>query len=239
MKKLCKALLLSCLIVFSVQVKSYAECANVTFKYDPESQYEINTQIGYITDVQFHAGETITFLSTGDSQRWMLDATSVGDIQHLYIKPTAEENSTNLIVNTNQRIYRLILHSTKQYISIVNWSYVEDVENAKNDSTSSQEPKISIKEIKYNDAYKIKRSKSKNWLPVKIYDDGIRTYISVPRESKNDLPTIHILDGKKSNLVNYRITNDGWFIIDRIFDKAILSFTANQSITVTNLKGEQ
>lgn len=218
--------------------------SSVVFPYIPDRQYEITAQVGYITDLQFHAGEKIVYVGAGDTKRWAIDSSMVGSVPHLYIKPIVDTDtvySTNLIVNTSERVYRLLIISTNHYVPTVEWSYAEDFAkaSAKLEEREVKEEATWRKKLftKWNYNYKVEDTKYTEWIPEKIKDDGTRTYISIPKNSKNDLPTIHIIEGKKSNLVNYRISEDGkWFIIDRIFEKAKLYFDNNKTITISNDK---
>lgn len=221
--------------------------SSVIFPYAPDRQYEISVQIGYLTDLQFHAGEKIVYVAAGDTKRWSIDSSVVGNVPHLYIKPIVDNEdiySTNLIVNTNERVYRLLINATNHYVPTVEWSYAEDFAK-----TLAQLEEKDVKEeiasrqksvAKWNFKYKVDDTRYKEWIPEKIKDDGTRTYISIPKNSKNDLPTLHIIEGKKSSLVNYRISDDGnWFIVDRIFKKAVLYFDNNKTIIINNTSGEE
>lgn len=208
------------------------------FEYSPETQYEISTQVGYVTDLQLRCGDTIVSTIAGDTERWMMDTVVVDGIPHVYLKPTQEYISTNLIINTTQKTYRLLVHSTDHYIPVVTWTYPEDSILAKSEGKKKQgnEKDKALVALRYNYNYTVK-AKNKVWIPKTIYDDGTRTFIAIPSETKNDLPVIHILDDKLPALVNYRV-KDGWFIVDRVFKTAVLNFTAEKSITIQNMKGE-
>ena len=50
----------------------------------------------------------------------------VAGIQHVYVKPVTNNLKTNFIINTNQRVYRLIVNSTRddgEYVIL--WEYPE------------------------------------------------------------------------------------------------------------------
>ncbi|MDR3560576.1 MAG: TrbG/VirB9 family P-type conjugative transfer protein [Negativicutes bacterium] len=211
------------------------------FEYSPEVQYEINAQPGYITDLQLCFGDHITNIVAGDTERWMMDTATVGGIPHVYLKPTQTGISTNIIITTTFRVYRLLVHATDTYVPAVVWTYpgeyaARQAAEREKERVSSPEPAA----LYYNYNYQVK-SKKKGWIPKVIYDDGTRTFISMPEDVKNDLPVIHIVNEDKKKepaLVNYRV-KDGWFIVDRVFKTAILNFTQEQSITIYNRKGEE
>ncbi|EKC4924970.1 TrbG/VirB9 family P-type conjugative transfer protein, partial [Campylobacter coli] len=59
--------------------------------------------------------------------------------------------------------------------------------------------------------------------PLRIYNDGIKTYIQMPKNLKfYEAPALMILDSSnEKQIVNYRLKYDT-FIVDRLFNKAIL-----------------
>ena len=227
--------------VSGVGDSSFIKKSAVYFEYNQETQYEINTQVGYITDLQFRSGETIVYCAAGDTQRWMLDTVTVAGIPHVYLKPTDKNISTNIVINTNQKTYRILANSTDRYTPVVIWTYPEDILSlaaasggltngiATDEKTNMD---LIMKRFRNNHRYSI-QAKNTNWIPKTIYDDGTKTYISIPQGTQNDLPVIHILDGKKKALVNYRVSG-GWFVVDRIFEKAVMNFSTDKSITITN-----
>lgn len=226
--------------VSGVGDSSFIKKSAVYFEYNPETQYEINAQVGFITDLQFKAGETITFCAAGDTQRWMIDTVAVAGVPHVYLKPTASNISTNIVINTNQKTYRILANSTDRYTPVVIWTYPEDIltlarANADQGGIAADDKNnldLIMKRFKNNHRYSV-QSKNAKWIPKTIYDDGTKTFISIPQGTQNDLPVIHIIDGKKKALVNYRVSG-GWFIVDRIFEKAVMNFSADNFITIVN-----
>src|SRR5271166_3910983 len=67
------------------------------------------------TDLQLQAGETITDVAMGDTERWMATPASSGDpsdpVPHLAVKPQGPGISTNLTIYTTKHIYHLSLRS--------------------------------------------------------------------------------------------------------------------------------
>ena len=67
------------------------------------------------SDIQLQAGETITDVAIGDSERWMATPASSGDprnpVPHLAVKPQAPGIQTNLTIYTTKHIYHLLLRS--------------------------------------------------------------------------------------------------------------------------------
>ena len=74
----------------------------------------------------------------------------------------------------------------------------------------------------------------KNLYPLQVFDDGVRTYIQIPKSNKYDLPVLYHVNDKekqKLTLVNYRIRY-GYFIADRVFDHARLQYSAKEYVDI-------
>jgi len=66
------------------------------------------------------------------------------------------------------------------------------------------------------------------WKPLRVFNDGVKTIIQLPKEMKSEAPTLLVVrkDGglftdAETVMVNYRLQGDR-YIVDTIFDKAIL-----------------
>jgi type IV secretion system protein VirB9 len=72
--------------------------------------------------------------------------------------------------------------------------------------------------------YEVRGSNSLRWKPVRVWDDGVKTYIQFKTGSTKksvEAPVLVLFEHKKEVLVNYRVAND-MYIVDRVFDKAAL-----------------
>lgn len=215
----------------------------LVYPYFDGSIYQVKTQLGQLTDIELRPGETVQKVLAGETKRWGIETAMVGRTPHVYVKPKADGISTNFIINTNQRSYRLQLVTAAEYSPIVRWQYALDIQ--KNQNRQSHEEAIaqqSYNEIfmqRYqgrlvpkvmNYAYKVEGSKKagRELYPVKIFDDGTRTYIEMPRSNQYDLPVLYNVDDSEKKgklmLVNYRIRH-GYFIADRVFKHARLHFS--------------
>lgn len=230
----------------STYVSSDGECvaAKVTYTYKPDSLFEVHTHMGYLTDITLRSGEKVTFIGGGDTKRWLIDQSSVGSVTHIYIKPLATGIATNLIINTDQHTYRLyIVSDMGNYTPIVEWDFPED--HAMKKMLDKPLPYRNKKEKEFLDMYAIKKgdqyilkSINRNYkikkhgklnqkvLPTEVFDDGVHTYIHMPKSNQYDQPTLYrVNDNNKEELVNYRY-RDGYFIADRVFTKARLRYSS-------------
>jgi type IV secretion system protein VirB9 len=191
-----------------------------------------------ITDIELQVGEKVREVQIGDTVRWMISPSISGEapneISHIIVKPTDVGLSTTLAIFTNKRTYHLNLVSRKKsYMPIVGFRYTDAInrkwdmyknymkkqDQAKSFSVSSNSTPRNISSLNFN--YKI--SGSVSWKPLRVYNDGIKTYIQMPKSMKfREAPVLMVLDKHDNKqLVNYRLKGDR-FIVDKLFDEAIL-----------------
>jgi len=189
-------------------------------------------------DIQLQPGEVIREIQLGDTVRWQvtpsISGTAPTEVSHVIVKPTDVGLTTTLAIMTNRRAYHLNLKSSKKkYMPIVNFHYTDEIDNKwaaykgymnkqKEANQFSVDAGAKIRNIDtLNFNYKIRGNAS--WKPVRVYNDGVKTYIQMPKTMKfKEAPILMVLD-KHSNkkLVNYRLKNDR-FIVDKLFREAVL-----------------
>lgn len=241
MKKMDKILTAGLLLTLMVSSHSYAQKpvyalddavkvgSRVTYKYLPDSQFHVNTKMGFITDIELKPGETITYIAGGDTSRWLIDKAVVANVQHVYIKPIEKDIKTNVIVNTNLHSYRLEVSSGDNYDPLVTFDF-DDNKSFGGSGMSLQEIRANRLSVsgRKNFDYRIKAKKNADvsLMPAEIFDDGVKTYIRMPDDNKYDLPVIYSIDpwdGKTLSMVNYRRQGD-YFVIDRVMEHGRLFY---------------
>lgn len=198
------------------------------------AQPQILCAVLQVTDIQLEPGETVTSAHIGDSSRWTVEPavspSPSGNITHLIIKPKDANLLTSLVITTDRRTYHLQLKSHKdKYFPMVKFSYPQDIiaKVKKLDTQIKAEKAIQTMDTgeylgNLSFAYIIK-GKAK-FKPIRVYNDGIKTIIELPREiESSNIPTLMLIeeDSKDPVIVNYRYQNNR-FIVDAVFDKAIL-----------------
>ncbi len=222
--------------------------SQLNYEYYPESLYSVDCQVGYITDIVLKPGDSVTHIAAGDTAQWMVDSATIGSTTHIYVKPLVKDVDTNFIITTNKHVYRLVLTSSDFYIPIVKWNFSkEDAEVAaalkkakeNREQNNDNKAKLTFAKKRLNNyAYEIKRKKNiePEFYPIAIYDDGVRTYIKMPKTNKYDLPVLYTVDREnKMTLVNYRV-KDNLYIADRCFTHARLVFGKKMSLDFIPLK---
>lgn len=193
-----------------------------------------------VCSVSLEAGEVVNDVHLGDPTRWSVSPAVTGEgasaVTHVIIKVNDVGLETSLMITTNRRAYYLRLRSDrKEYMPLVSFSYPEDAalkwetvqrENARRvEAETIPESGERLSELDFN--YDVKGKAP--WKPVRVYTNGIKTYIQLPPEVKHgQAPTLLLLDKKgalltkeQKAIVNYRLHGDR-FIVDTVVDKAVL-----------------
>ena len=214
--------------------------ATVTYHFD--QQPVIQTTPFQVTVIQLEPGEQFTNISSGDPSRWSyavaVSGTGETAQQNILVKPSLPDISTNLVITTDKRLYNLRLTSmqTDKPTRNVNFWYPEESVNTKKDTASSSEEdpieeeqdKIPIHPAVHCH-YRITTggffsffNRPPAWQPVRVFDDGIHTYIQFPEcISQRDLPAFFVLNEGQKECVNYRFKAP-YLIVDKIFEEAML-----------------
>ncbi len=193
-----------------------------------------------ICDVALQPGEKVRSINLGDTTRWRvepaIEGSGANETQHLMIKPMDVGLETSLAVTTNRRTYHLDLRSHRtKYMPYVAFSYPETAmakwEAIKQKETKERELKTipSTGEYLGNLNFDYHVSGSAKWMPVRVYNDGRKTIIEMPRSiTQADAPALLVLrkdetffKDEATTIVNYRVQNKK-YIVDSVFDKAIL-----------------
>jgi P-type conjugative transfer protein TrbG len=228
---------------------SYRKAAYVLYPYNEGSQPMVDCAPLRTTDLQLQAGETVTDLALGDQERWMATPASSGDprnpIPHVALKPQAPGIETNLTIYTTRHIYHLILRSGAWSMQEIEFYYPDELLTAMNDADVAvakfkQGPAqhgaidpagdtglgtnnvAAVDPGHLNFSYEVS-GPNVPWKPVRAYDDGSHVFIQMGSGmSTNDAPALLIASGGGTQMVNYRVVDGDCYVVDRLFDKAIL-----------------
>jgi type IV secretion system protein VirB9 len=204
-----------------------------------------------VCDVELQPGEQVNSIHLGDAARWSIEPaiTSYGDdeVQHLIIKPMDADLSTSLIVTTNRRTYHLSLRSTRaDYMAHVSFTYMDDAmkkwqavaatEKVEHEKQTIPETGEYLGNLDFN--YQVEGNSSLK--PLRVYNDSKKTIIEMPLAmSQGEAPTLLVVRGDdEQTMVNYRVQDDR-YIVDGLFDKAVLITGVGDSqdrVTITRGK---
>lgn len=208
-------------------VRDAFEAANkgveVVFPFVEHNIFKIYTQEGFITDIRLEPNEVIKYVGGGDTLRWKIDTAESGGfgsfVSHIFIKPLMPGISTNLIINTDRRVYQLLVESGYMYNPIVSWVV------PKTEPQKVYEKKVknysAIDPLSMNFTYKIS-DKSLKWAPESVFRTKNKTYFKMKPDIVNsELPAFFEIDDEgKRVLVSFRYTN-GYFVVDKLIDKGV------------------
>ncbi len=230
--------------------------AITVYDYMEGALFQVYLTPNRTTDILFAPGEQLISSSAGDTLRWIVGETESGSGKdkrsHLLVKPKHINIDTNLTVTTDRRTYYLELHSTKNkaYMAAVQWNYPNDRFVKKYQKTRKVERKKAEKILQITDLtsmnfdYKFKTFEDEEdieWFPVRAFDDGKKTFIQFPSDMKyRQAPVLYVLSNetnRKPQIVNYRV-QDGFYVVDRIFQAAVLmeGTKAQRKVTILNKK---
>ena len=203
--------------------------------YDPGQAPLVRAAPFQETVVSLEPGEKFTHISSGDPSRWSYTVAVSGSAspqQHILIKPSVENSTTNLVIATDRRLYTLrLLASPGSPARTLRFYYPQDTSPTVAASPSSaaspkDTPLASIPSVPLHFNYRLSRSwfsKAPVWKPVRVFDDGARTYIEFPKKAlSRDLPAFFVCDDPgQLRLANYRLRAP-YAIVDGLFDRAVL-----------------
>jgi type IV secretion system protein VirB9 len=207
--------------VHAVQVYPYAEGA----------VYRLYTAPERVSDIALQPGETVTSVAAGDTVRWTVGDTTSGSGEarrtHILVKPFSAGLSTNLVITTDRRVYRLQLTSTAaSAMAAISWSYPQDellaIQRQVAASAAARPVANGIDVERLNFNYRITGDKP-DWRPLRAFDDGRQTWIEFPPSMvQGEAPPLFVLgeEGEVA-LVNYRVTGR-YYVVDRLFGAAEL-----------------
>jgi len=171
-------------------------------------------------DIEMEPGETPRKVILGDGQNWQwegADSIEKGKtVNHIVIQPKDSNLETNAIITTDRRTYHIkLLAPTTEgvFLNRVGFYYPESL-------VSSWDDKMAFDYDVDGDA---------DFRPLRVFNDGERTYIAMPEEIRHsEYPTLSLIDDKGNYMVvDYRRTVDEktntiYYVVDKLFSKAEL-----------------
>jgi len=184
----------------------------------------------HITDLLLEPGETVTDVALGDSERWLATPASGGNptdaTPHVLFKAEMPGINTNANIFTNRHTYRLALRSrAKTSLDWVAFYFPDEVlaQMHAADTAPATDPEPAdpvapaVDPSRLNFAYKV-NGPHVPWTPTKVFDDGTRTWLQMPRTTS---PITPALLGDNGTMLNYRVRGQ-YYVIDSLFNKAQL-----------------
>jgi type IV secretion system protein VirB9 len=207
--------------------------------------------------IELQAGEKLVGEPhIGDSVRWNLSPAMYGNGANstsvIVLKPQGPGLDTNLLITTDRRAYYLrLLSKPEDYVARVAFAYPDDEDNERKwqqhlaeqkeqqmkSTRIAEMPPNAIESMFFN--YRLKGG-DESIRPVRVFDDGKKTYIQISEAAKNrEAPVLVVIgsDGKQE-MVNYRVKDD-MYIVDRLFDRAELVLGSGKKARKVEIERER
>lgn len=205
--------------------------ASLYYAYEPGRLYTVNTSPRFLTVIALRPGERLISKAAGDTVRWVLGETVQGagasEQVLVMLKPTRGGLRTNIILTTDQRTYLLeaVSREGEAYTSVVNWTYALDEARAARaaETNGVVAGGVALDQLHFDYDVRPIKSKRPAWQPLRVFDDGLKTYIQFPPNlGASEAPPLFLIGADhQAQLVNYRYTN-GYYVVDRLIDVAEL-----------------
>lgn len=221
------------------------------YDFEPGRIYTIHTSPRFLTTIQLKPGEKLISKAAGDTVRWVMGETQAGAGEAaqvtIFVKPIRPELSTNIVLTTDQRTYLIDASSSasRAYTSVLTWNYPQDQARdaaqarqradalAASAGAVSVQNAIPIDRLDFRYAITPIKSRSPRWQPVRVFDDGAKTYVEFPADlGTSQAPPLFVLGDKgQAELVNYRMKG-AYYVVDRLIDQAELRLGAGRQTIV-------
>jgi len=231
-----------------IKPSDYSHAA-IVYDYNPDWVYEVYAQPLRVCNIRLEPGERVLeppFIS--DSERWNVGAgislENGVSVQHIYVKPVTNGQEASLIINTDRRVYNILLRSFQSiHMPIIRWRYHSGLpanyistpqiqaqanlsDGANIDSLfTSVDPRFLSFDYRITYGY----FRKPKWLPELVFDDGSKTYITFPDQTlQKEMPAVF---ENRRDILNYRVTGK-LIIIDKLIENITVKIGKNE-ITVT------
>lgn len=192
--------------------------------YNPNDIFKFTGFYGYESSIVFSSEETIDSVTMGDSIAWQV----VPNGNRLFLKPIEPEATTNMTLITNKRVYHFELHA--EYAKNINdpslifsVKFLYPDEEGSNGAVQhfADQSEMNVIEEGKNLNYKYTISGPDSIAPLKIFDDGEKTYIEFNKNTQ-ELPSIFVVyNDNTEGILNYSVSGK-YIIVQRIASRFTL-----------------
>jgi type IV secretion system protein VirB9 len=226
------------------------------YDFEPGRLYTVHTSPRFLTTIALKPGEKLIAKAAGDTVRWVLGQTEAGTGDKIqvviFVKPIRPDLRTNIVLTTDQRTYLIDAVSTASsvYTSVLSWNYPQDLLRdaaAERERAAAQAqaqtqalvaPDVAVERLNFRYAIVSRGKHPPPWTPVRVFDDGAKTYIEFPADlAVQQTPPLFLLGDKDSaELVNYRQAGV-YYVVDRLVDRAELRLGGRRQDVVRITRG--
>lgn len=206
------------------------EDATLLYAYEPGAIYELQTSPDFVSTLMLEPGEVLIDIAAADTARWSVSNTLSANRTILIVKPSAPRLKTNIVLVTDRRAYLIeaVSAAGDVYTAQAAWTYPKPPE--------PPAPEPEPRPVHEDYVLKAPRKGPPAWMPQKVWDDGLKTYVQFPDDiAASEMPPLFIRTAEGLELVNYR-TQGTLYEIDRIFDAAELRLGRKRPVVVSILR---
>lgn len=181
-----------------------------TVVYNPNDVTLIYGVVGVATHIILQEGEEYGAHSFGDGGAWAFAHYQ----NHLFVKPSAENGSTNLTVITNRHVYEFALryvanHASPDATYQLKFTYPVEEAAARAKEAAARADALRVTDaLAHNPPKSVNLSYTMNGnmalAPVNVWDDKAFTYFKFP--GNRDLPTIFVVNPDKTESIVNRVS---------------------------------
>lgn len=206
----------------------------IFYDYDPGRIYTIATSPRFLTTIALRPGEKLISKAAGDTVRWVMGETVTGSGSSeqviIFVKPIRPDLRTNIVLTTDQRTYLIdaVSSASPTYTSVLSWNYPQDQAKALAASRAASEAGrieagVALDRLDFNYRIVTLRGPAPRWAPMRVFDDGAKTFIAFPPDlATSEAPPLFLLGAEgQAELVNYRVQG-AYYIVDRLIERAEL-----------------
>ncbi|WP_321809013.1 TrbG/VirB9 family P-type conjugative transfer protein [Burkholderia sp. BCC1993] len=219
------------------------------FTYRDYDIYTVFASPEHITYIYLQPGEYLTGNKKpilGDSERWTADAQITGDGAQqrtiIIVRPDEEDLSTTMGIATNRRFYQFKLVSRSDFfLSAATFRYPDD-EAAQRAMAYQQAalggnaaPAATFDPSKLYTNWTV-AGPDVPWKPMRVFDDGNKTYIQMPTDLKNtEAPVLFAVESDGvPHLVAYRVKpGTNTYEVDRVLRGAEMRVGQTDVVKIT------
>jgi P-type conjugative transfer protein TrbG len=214
--------------------------------FEPGRLYAIHTSPRFLTTIALRPGEKLISKAAGDTVRWVLGETEAGAGEAMqvivFVKPMRADLRTNIVLTTDQRTYLIDAISTPSgaYTSVLAWTYPQEEAKARAaaalasaQQAQSAAPAVPVERLDFGYAVRVLKGRAPPWRPVRVFNDGAKTYIEFPPDlAVREAPPLFLLDEEdQAQLVNYRHWGR-YVVVDRLVERAELRLGDKKPVVV-------
>ena len=205
--------------------------ATLLYAYEPGAIYEIQTSPDFVSTLLLEPGEVLIDIAAADTARWSVSNTVSASQTILIVKPSAARLKTNIVLVTDRRAYLIeaVSAAGEVYTAQAAWTYPQ----AAGEPPAGRVPDTKARSINEDYVLRAPRKGPPAWMPEKVWDDGLKTYVQFPEGiAASEMPPLFIRSPEGLELVNYRV-QDKRYEIDRIFSEAELRLGSRKPLIVS------